>query len=210
MYHNSSSSKIFLAGCFFDIKTSFYLALPTRECKDKYNYRKFRTINSARNESSLCVFFKSFKLFTVFLGQRPCSEIHFCCCQPLQTLYYYSCFSTSFLNFKSLWLIILWGAKHELYLTIALFKGSLSWSFSIVAVKNNLQPFPNLLFGSPMHSHLSIKAFTAVGKRICLRGRWVSLLATQNFWSECFKIVVCWPEDKYFHKSPQKIKICIT
>ena len=59
-------------------------------------------------------------------------------------------FSRGFLDFSihtSLWLIILWGPKHELYLPIALFKGTLSWSFSIIAIKNNLQPFLNYSFG---------------------------------------------------------------
>ena len=103
-----------------------------------------------------------------------------------------------------LWLVILWGAKNELYLTIALFRGSLSWSFLIIAIKNNLHPFLNLSFWSPENSHLSIKAVgnhkvsNFIGNTKLLKWIW------------CFKIIHYWPEGKHFHKSPQKIIICIT
>ena len=148
---------------------------PVFVLSEVWNY-KFYIINCLLNPS---------KFHDVTGPRKGSLQIHFNCYQPLQMLYYYS-YTVSLQVFQtsihtSLWLIKSW-AKHELYLTIALFKGNLSWNFSIIGIKNNLQTFLHLLIWSPKHSNLSIKTFTAVGKCICFRGRWA--LVTQNFWSE--------------------------
>ena len=132
---------------------------------------------------SLCMFVKSFKRFTVLLGQgKEVRKFIFA------VVSLYRCYTIILIQFLYEFLKLrhtqVFVINQELYITIALFKGSLFWSFSVITIKNNLQLFLNLSFSSPEHSHFSIKAFTAVGKRICFRERSVSLLVTQNFWSE--------------------------
>ena len=156
------------------------------------------------------MFIKPFKLFTVLLGHgKAVRKFIFAvvslykCYTIILTRFLYKFFK---LQYTQAFLINHYYG--ELKMT-AFLKRNLSWSFSIIATKNNQQLFLNLLFWTPSIHIYRLKLSQLLANSFVL-GKIFIGNAKRLKWIWCFMIVDCWPEDKHFHKSPQMIIICVT